>query len=431
MGLLSRFGRGLTQAAPIMGQMAQASMLQAADEKKYNRLVEREELKHTRGLESAELAYTRGSAAAERKERITFLDTGINLISDQINTEIEGLAQLREDKAAAQLTPINRQIVDAMIKQGEDRLAKAIETRNRISSMYQSYVDPEGKLGVFSEPEEKSILTDAALIQAANLAINEIVGFEGREGPGIGGDTLTTFEVASNIDKAPEIIEQQLKDIDDSLVGKAEPLNEKQKQLFRDTVNTYVQARQSRGGLPSPDMSRSGEEAAQIKTLPEEAEEGNFFQETPSVTISPGGAGAEAAMYSRWGEKVLTTAGKLTKQLYDKLSSVNIEEELKDSIAQSEMKSKLLEAINTQSTDATIAEILGTSEEAALSSLKGVGGVPTRTSTVLGAMIWLLNSGWDIGEVVEAIKAKGNKVSSKTPSAEDAIAMMFTMPQRV
>ena len=278
MGLLSRFGRGLTQAAPIMGQMAQASMLQAADEKKYNRLVEREELKHTRGLESAELAYTRGSAAAERKERITFLDTGINLISDQINTEIEGLAQLREDKAAAQLTPINRQIVDAMIKQGEDRLAKAIETRNRISSMYQSYVDPEGKLGVFSEPEEKSILTDAALIQAANLAINEIVGFEGREGPGIGGDTLTTFEVASNIDKAPEIIEQQLKDIDDSLVGKAEPLNEKQKQLFRDTVNTYVQARQSRGGLPSPDMSRSGEEAAQIKTLPEEAEVVKFVE---------------------------------------------------------------------------------------------------------------------------------------------------------
>ena len=47
MGLLSRFGRGLTQAAPIMGQMAQASLLQAADEKKYNRLVEREELKQT------------------------------------------------------------------------------------------------------------------------------------------------------------------------------------------------------------------------------------------------------------------------------------------------------------------------------------------------------------------------------------------------
>jgi len=277
MGLLSRFGRGLTQAAPIMGQMAQVSMLQAADEKKYNRLIEREDKKYGRELEAAELAYKRGSAAAGRKERITFLDTGINLISDQINTEIEGLTQLREDKAAA-LTPINRQIVDAMIKQGEDRLAKAIETRNRISSMYQSYVDPEGKLGVFSEPEEKSILTDAAIIQAANLARNEIVGFEGREGPGIGGDTLTTFEVASTIDRAPELIEEQLKDIDDSLVGKAEPLNEKQKQLFRDTVNTYVQARQSRGGLPSPDTSWSGEEAAQIKTLPEEAEVVKFVE---------------------------------------------------------------------------------------------------------------------------------------------------------
>ena len=84
MGLLSRFGRGLTQAAPIMGQMAQASLLQAADEKKYNRLVEREELKHTRGLESADLAYTRGVSAAQRKERLTFIDTGLTLNDNRI-----------------------------------------------------------------------------------------------------------------------------------------------------------------------------------------------------------------------------------------------------------------------------------------------------------------------------------------------------------
>ena len=78
MGLLSRFGRGLTQAAPIMGQMAQISLLQAAEDKKYNRLVEREELAHTRLTgreetargEARELLKIRGeqtSAAAQSK----------------------------------------------------------------------------------------------------------------------------------------------------------------------------------------------------------------------------------------------------------------------------------------------------------------------------------------------------------------------------
>ena len=48
MGLLSRLGRGLKEAAPIVGQMAQASLLQEASDKKYNRLVKREEIKYER-----------------------------------------------------------------------------------------------------------------------------------------------------------------------------------------------------------------------------------------------------------------------------------------------------------------------------------------------------------------------------------------------
>ena len=75
MGLLSRFGRGLKEAAPIVGQMAQASLLQEASDKKYNRLVEREELKHTRGLAAAELSYTRGVAGATLAAQIDYYKT--------------------------------------------------------------------------------------------------------------------------------------------------------------------------------------------------------------------------------------------------------------------------------------------------------------------------------------------------------------------
>ena len=395
MGLLSRFGRGLTEAAPIFGQMAQASLLQGAEDKKYNRLLEREELKHTRGLEAAELAYTRGSAAAGRKERITFLDTGINLISDQINTEIDGLTQLREDKAAA-LTPINRQIIDDMIQQSEGRLAKAIETRNRISSMYQKYVDPEGKLGVFSESEEKSIMTDVALINAANLARNEIVGFEGREGPGIGGDTLTTFEAASTIDRAPELIEEQLKDIDGMIVGRAEPLNEKQKQLFRDTVNTYVQARQSRGGLPSSDLSWSGkQETRETKAVdasiadtkkdlraltPDDVVVMRDIQHQSISGISP-------VMISDWGpfRQWLGKAGAWTAENLGRVPFAAVKEWLR-------------------SRDRNMLEQMGIDPDAPPVGFEGVD--PDK----YGAQV---------------------DPREGSPSAEDAIAMMFTMPQRV
>ena len=452
MGLLSRFGRGLTQAAPIMGQMAQASLLQAAEDKKYNRLVEREELKHTRGVESAELAYTRGVSAAQRKERLTFIDTGLTLNDNRIKMETDLIGRLTINESSA-INPMNKELIRGEIEDARKRLADALATKNRLTALYQSYVDPEGKLGVFSKEEEDRILTDVAVMNAASIGKDEILGADadalnvsGAEGISteefdIDTDIFTDVQRAARRENKDVLIEEQLKALDEAVSGRAEPLNDKQKKLFRDTMESYVQDRKH---LSDPDISarrvaaeeRTDKEIASVlERRPEaagvSAEEGDFFPEDPSVTISGAGADAEAAMYNRWGQKVFTTVGKLTKQLYDLLSSVNIEEELKDSLARSEMKSKLLEALNRQATDATISEILGASEEDALSALKGVGGVPTRTSTVLGAMIWLLNSGWDIGEVIEAIKVKGNKVSSNTPSVEDAIAMMFDMPQRV
>ena len=64
MGLLSRFGRGLTEAAPIFGQMAQASLLQAAEDKKYNRLLDREEKTWERKMEFETGKQTKALASA-------------------------------------------------------------------------------------------------------------------------------------------------------------------------------------------------------------------------------------------------------------------------------------------------------------------------------------------------------------------------------
>ena len=438
MGLLSRFGRGLTQAAPIFGQMAQASLLQAAEDKKYNRLVEREELKYTRGLEAADLAQTRAVSSARRKEKITMLSDGLDLNDSRIKMETTLIGELVK-RGEGTFDPVGKETIRVQLEEARSRLRDALERKNRITALYQMYVDPEGDLDSFSKTEERDIMTDISVMNAASIASGEITG-EGMatEEFDVDAGMLTDVQRAANFEDKDSIISTQLKYLDEAIVGASDPLNARQKKLFTDTVNSYVEGKRYLLDDPEkPTRTPMTDEqiAAVLERRPEAAggaaEEGDFFPEDPSVTISGAGADAEAAMYNRWGQKVFTTVGKLTKQLYDLLSSVNIEEELKDSLARSEMKSKLLEALNRQATDATISEILGASEEDALSALKGVGGVPTRTSTVLGAMIWLLNSGWDIGEVIEAIKVKGNKVSSNTPSVEDAIAMMFDMPQRV
>ena len=242
MGLLSRFGRGLTQAAPIMGQMAQASLLAAADEKKYNRLVEREELKHTRGLESAELAQTRAVSSARRKEKITMLSDGLSLTASLREVQERSLASYKDQLSEISLTGTARAAVQGLYDKAEKRLVETIKRHNKISAMYQKYVDPEGEIPWGDTPEERNILTDLAVMNAASIAKDEIMGAEAMatEEFDVDTDMLTDVQRATNLENKDSIIATQLKTIDESILGKAEPLNDKQKKLFKDTVESYI-----------------------------------------------------------------------------------------------------------------------------------------------------------------------------------------------
>ena len=263
MGLLSRFGRGLTQAAPIMGQMAQASLLAAADDKKYNRLVEREELKYTRGLEASELAQTRAVSAAGRKEKLTFIDTGLTLNDNRIKMETDLIGRLTINESSA-MNPMNKELIRGEIEDARKRLADALSIKNRLTALYQSYVDPEGKLGVFSKAEEDRILTDVAVMNAASIAKDEILGADidalnvaGAEGMAteefdIDTDIFTDVQRAARRENKDVLIEEQLKALDEALSGRAESLSNKQKKLFRDTMESYVQDRRH---LSDPDIS--------------------------------------------------------------------------------------------------------------------------------------------------------------------------------
>ena len=241
MGLLSRFGRGLTQAAPIMGQMAQASLLQAADEKKYNRLVEREELKYTRGVEAADLAQTRAVSAARRKEKITMLSDGLGLNSKRIDMETTLIGELVK-RGEGTFDPVGKETIRVQLEEARARLADAITRKNDITALYQKYVDPEGELGAFSKTEEKRVLTDIAIMNAASIAKDEIVGAESMatEDLDIDADALTDVQRAGNLANKDSIIETQIDIINESISGTSEPLDEKQRKLFKDTVESYV-----------------------------------------------------------------------------------------------------------------------------------------------------------------------------------------------
>jgi len=256
MGLLSRFGRGLTQAAPIFGQMAQASLLQAAEDKKHNRLLEREELKYTRGLEAAELAQTRAVSAARRKEKITMLSDGLSLTASLREVQERSLASYKDQLSEISLTGTARAAVQGLYDKAEKRLVETIKRHNKISAMYQKYVDPDGEIPWGDTPEERNILTDLAVMNAASIAKDEIMGAEAMatEEFDVDTDMLTDVQRATNLENKDSIIATQLKTIDESISGKAEPLNDKQKKLFRDTVESYIAERQAAYG-PTSQMS--------------------------------------------------------------------------------------------------------------------------------------------------------------------------------
>ena len=190
MGLLSRFGRGLTQAAPIMGQMAQVSLLQAAEDKKYNRLVEREELAHTRLTgreatargEARELLKIRGeqtSAAAQ--------STALQKYFSDSKTQLYTLLGVQE----REMGDFNRQLENPMV-QGDradelnklkaalaQRMADTQESIQKYDRLQRQYVDPEGKI-LPGAP----LVTDDYLRAVSVGAANEVIDAYGIDSTG-------------------------------------------------------------------------------------------------------------------------------------------------------------------------------------------------------------------------------------------------------
>ena len=380
MGLLSRFGRGLTQAAPIMGQMAQASLLAAADEKKYNRLVEREELKHTRGLEAAELAQTRAVSAARRKEKITMLSDGLSLTASLREVQERSLASYKDQLSEISLTGTARAAVQGLYDKAEKRLVETIKRHNKISAMYQKYVDPDGEIPWGDTPEERNILTDLAVMNAASIAKDEIMGAEAMatEEFDVDTDMLTDVQRATNLENKDSIIATQLKTIDESILGKAEPLNDKQKKLFKDTVESYIADRSYLlpGDQPRTEIEPPPEGTETTQTLrpmtPDDLIVIRDLQQQSMGGVSP-------AMVADWGpfREWLGKAGAWTVENLGRVPFAAVKNWLK-------------------SLDRAMLEEMGIDPDAPPVGFEG-----------------------------SAMNADDK------PSVEDAIAMMFDMPQRV
>ena len=275
MGLLSRFGRGLTQAAPIFGQMAQASLLAAADDKKYDRLVKAQEATRKEARDVADISWGRQVGAAETKataaltsarraEKIKMLSDGLSLTASLQEVQERSLASYKDQLSDPLLMGAGRIAVQGLFDAAEKRLVDTIRRQNEISAMYQKYVDPEGKIPWADTSAEKNIMTDLAIMSAANIAKDEIMGADlealnvaGAEGIAteefdIDTDIFTDVQRAARRENKDVLIAEQLKSLDEALSGRAEPLSDKQKKLFRDTMESYVQDRRH---LSDPDIS--------------------------------------------------------------------------------------------------------------------------------------------------------------------------------
>ena len=388
MGLLSRFGRGLTQAAPIFGQMAQASLLQAAEDKKYNRLIDREEKTWERKMEFETGKATAALTSARRKEKIQMLSDGLSLTASLREVQERSLASYREQLSDVSLTGASRAAVQGLYDTAEKRLVETIRRQNEISAMYQKYVDPTGEIPWGDTSAEKNILTDLAVMNAASIAKDEIMGAEAMatEEFDIDTDMLTDVQRATNLENKDSIIETQLKTIDESISGKAEPLNDKQKKLFKDTVESYIA---DRSYLLPGDQSRT-----EIEAPPEGTETTRKLRPmTPDDLIvirdiqQQSMGGASPVMVSDWGpfREWLVKAGAWTVENLAKAPFAAVKNWL-------------------QSLDRTMLEEMGIDPDAPPTGFEGVD--PDKYG-------------------VQASPRTG------TPSAEDAIAMMFNMSQRV
>ena len=224
MGLLSRFGRGLTQAAPIMGQMAQASLLQAADEKKYNRLVEREELKHTRGLEASELAHERGVTSATIKAQVDYYKTRSEHQLELAMDAGDRIKSLMTKEPAMYGTPgASAEDVAAEVARLRQVEKTAMELYSEYDRQYRALAD----LPPLVKIDEEALTGSVDLEEAIDLAANEIL-------------QSTEVEGATGLINVPTI-DSQIADINKKLESNnMAPLTEEQSSAFRSAVEGRI-----------------------------------------------------------------------------------------------------------------------------------------------------------------------------------------------
>jgi len=250
MGLLSRFGRGLTQAAPIMGQMAQVSLLQAAEDKKYDRLLKREELAHERLTGREDLAYTRATEQAKklasakvgaqtREETITYYKEGVDrlakLLETMIKEETDYKSQMGDLKAAMAFPGGKEALVAAYNRLKADQAAVRAEM-DKYDSIWKSLIDPEGKLPDFYKREATTV-TPAAIKISATIAAEEML-------KAYGVDATGRSTLVSN----PALFNEEVKEFNKALEESIQKeLTDDEKTLFKDTINLVLKHAEKEG----------------------------------------------------------------------------------------------------------------------------------------------------------------------------------------
>ena len=253
MGLLSRFGRGLTEAAPIFGQMAQVSLLQAAEDKKYDRLLKREELAHERLTGREDLAYTRATDQAtklasaklsgeQREEKINYYKEGVSrlakLLETMIKEETDYKSQMGDLKAAMAFPGGKEALVAAYNRLKADQAAVRAEM-DKYDSIWKSLIDPEGKLPDFYKREATTV-TPAAIKISATIAAEEML-------KAYGVDATGRSTLVSN----PALFNEEVKEFNKALEeSKQKELTDDEKTLFKDTINLVLKHAEAEGEQP-------------------------------------------------------------------------------------------------------------------------------------------------------------------------------------
>jgi len=179
MGLLSRLGRGLKEAAPIVGQMAQASLLQEASDKKYNRLVKREEIKYERGLSAAELSYERSVGAATIKAQIDYYaKSRDHQLAAAESARDEITKMMTKDPLTAGMGGFSAEERSARVAVLEQQEKSAMDLYSEYDRQFRalSGIDPMVKI------DEPALLGKVDMDIAIDMAANEIIQSTEEEG---------------------------------------------------------------------------------------------------------------------------------------------------------------------------------------------------------------------------------------------------------